>query len=98
MMDREYTVGGVPNWDLIPNYMREGLQMYIERGIPPGDFLTAVLCNDFMNAVGRADGNNREILHLYAQFLHNYAPIDCYGSPDKYVTWCKQGGLDGRRV
>jgi hypothetical protein len=35
--------------------MHEPITLWIERGLPPGHFLTALLSNDFMEAVARAD-------------------------------------------
>jgi hypothetical protein len=60
--------------------MMGGLTRYIEEGIPPGDFLTAVLCNDLMDAIGKADSENIRNLPAYAAYLYNKAPIGSYGS------------------
>jgi hypothetical protein len=96
MTDTAYTAGGRPDWKLVPEHMREGVKIYIERGIPPGDFLTAVIQNDLKEACGRADEiNARRIWHI-VNFFYNYAPIDCWGSPGKMAAWIEQGGLYGK--
>jgi hypothetical protein len=41
-----------------------------------GHFLTAVLSNDFVKAVNRADLTNRASLPIYARFLYNEFPAD----------------------
>lgn len=41
-----------------------------------GRFLTAILRNDFMDACGRADSTNAQVLPIYAKFLYNYMPLD----------------------
>ena len=41
-----------------------------------GHFLTAVVKNDFVNAVSRADKTNIRCLIIFAQFLYNYLPLD----------------------
>ena len=82
-----------PDWSLIPGYMVGGLRRYIENGIEPGSFLTAVICNDLKEACGRADDTNRYRLFQYVEFFYNYAPSDCWGSPEKYAAWINQGGL-----
>jgi len=41
-----------------------------------GHFLTAVLSNDFVKAVNRADLTNRAALPIYARFLYNEFPAD----------------------
>ena len=36
----------------ISDHMMEGIMRYIDHGINPGDFLTAVICNDLKGACG----------------------------------------------
>jgi len=43
---------------------------------PLGDFLTAVVRNDFSEACFQADDANRKALYLYALFLSNKLPLD----------------------
>lgn len=81
------------DWSLIPSHMVGGLRRYIENGIGPGSFLTAVLCNDLREACGRADDINRACLFRYVQFLYMYAPSECWGTPAKFDAWCARGGL-----
>lgn len=71
----------------IPAHMVEGLESYINHGIKQGSFLHAILCNDFMKACLQADDRNMKNLPAYANFLHNYAPIGCYGSAEKVAAW-----------
>ena len=73
----------------IPDYMMDGLKRYIEQGIEPGSFLTAVLCNDLNGAVGRADDQNVKNLPAYIGYLYNEAPSPCWGSPEKVKAWMK---------
>jgi len=44
---------------------------WYHEGYPIGDFLTAVVRNDFSNACFNADDTNRKALYLYALFLAN---------------------------
>jgi hypothetical protein len=85
--------GREPKWSLIPGHMIGGMRRYIECGIRPGDFLTAVLSNDLMEACGRADYANRHCLFNYATFLYNYAPRECFGSPERVDAWIERKGL-----
>ena len=39
----------------IPDYMMDGVERYIEQGIEPGDFLSAIITNNLSEAVRRAD-------------------------------------------
>jgi hypothetical protein len=73
--------------DLLPHHMREGMQRWIENGIPPCSFLMAVLRNDFIEACGKADDINQRALFNYAAYLHNFAPPACYGSPANVAAW-----------
>ena len=73
----------------IPDYMVEGLDRWIEHGILPGDFLTAVLCNDLMDACGRADATNIGNLPAYCAYLYNEAPRACFGSRANVEAWIK---------
>lgn len=83
------------NWNLIPDHMQDGVRLWIEHGVAPGSFMTAVLCNDLSGALGRADEINRARLHDIVSFFYNYAPGDCWGSPDHFHGWMKRGGLSG---
>lgn len=78
---------------LLPEHMREGMQSYIEHGIKPGSFLTAVLSNDLMGAIGMADDVNVGKLHAYAVYLYSYAPRGSHGSPEAVKAWVAKGGL-----
>jgi len=80
------------DWGRIPERMRGGITRYVERGIRPGGFLTAVICNDLSWAAGSADATNRLLLWDYVKFFYNYAPHECWGSPEKFQAWLKEKG------
>lgn len=79
----------------IPEYMHEGLVLYISRGIPGGGFLDAVLCGSLREAVWRADVRNKHSLVAYVEWLSEYAPASCWGSPERVDSWMAKRGLDG---
>jgi len=79
----------------IPAYMHAGLKRYIDHGIPPGHFLTAVLTNDLRGAFERADEANSAAVRDYIVYLYNCAPIGSWGSPEAYARWVKRGGFNG---
>ncbi len=83
------------NYDRLPEHMRGGARRYIERGIPPGNFMQAVIRNDLFDALGRADDINRHRLYDICCFFYNDAPSGCFGSLERLSTWMKQGGLSG---
>ncbi len=74
---------------LIPEHMRAGMERYMEQGVNPGSFLTAVLSNDLVVAALCADSINRPRLHDYCMWLYNYAPSGSFGSPEAVNNWIK---------
>ena len=83
------------DYSKLPEHMRDGFRRYIEKGIPGGHFMTAVLSNDLMGAFGRADDINRARMFDICAFLHNEAPRGCFGSPEHVNDWIKDRGLEG---
>jgi hypothetical protein len=79
----------------IPLHMQEGAKRYVERGIPPGSFLTAVLSNNFIEAFRRADEDNTNAMREWAVWLTNDIPAIAHGSPEAVDAWIARGGLAG---
>ena len=71
----------------IPEYMRGGIVRFYENGIPPGDFLTAVIDNDLKEAIGRADGTNQHLLWNYVNWFYNHAPSGSWGFAGATEKW-----------
>ena len=84
------------DYTLIPEHCRDGMRQWIEQGEQPGDFLSAVLCNNLSRAVGRADGVNRAALHNYVKFLYNDIPSAAWGSWEACRAWAARFGKDFR--
>lgn len=61
-------------YEAIPDLVRGGLERYVLYRIAPGQFLTAVICNDLRNAVARADKENISLLPLYVRWFDRYFP------------------------
>jgi hypothetical protein len=70
--------------------MMGGIQRYIEKHIRPGDFLSAVICNDLKEAVILADTENMENLPAYVAFFHDYTPYACWGSEKDFQSWLEK--------
>ena len=66
---------------MIPKYTLDSLTRYVEHGIPPGSFLCAVLENNLVRAVGRADRENLAALPDIVKYIYNELPSTCWGSP-----------------
>ena len=69
--------------------IRQSLDAYVQQRRPLGGFLQAVIENNFMEAVGRADSRNVEQLVLIASYVYNDMPSTCHGSPARYAAWLK---------
>lgn len=71
----------------VPEHTRDGIIRWIEFGIEPGSFLTAVIQNDLKNSFGQADQYNAEALQTIVAWFYNHAPEPCWGSVDKFKDW-----------
>jgi len=79
------------------NRILSGLRAYFMIGRFPGDFLCAVLRNDFTQAVGRADNTSTRVLDSLSTYLMCYPPRDSWGSQEALNDWKDRGGYVGRR-
>ena len=71
----------------VPEHIREGLARHVVHHAPTGSFLTAVLENDLVGALLRADAVNRWAIHDIVAFIYNDCPSPCWGSPAKVKAW-----------
>ena len=74
---------------LIPDHMHKAIRAYVLDGRRPGDFLQAVLQNNLMDAVTRADDENLPALRAWAMLLYNFTPEACWGSAERVDAWVK---------
>ena len=75
------------NYAKLPEGIQDGMQRYIENGIPAGHFLSNVLCNDLHGAVSYADSTNIKLLPDIVKWLYNEAPLGCWGSAETVNGW-----------
>lgn len=71
----------------IPPYMMDHLMGYVNHGHMPGGFLRAVLENNLMAAVARADSTNMHALPAYCVYLYNEVDSRAWGSPEAVTEW-----------
>ena len=83
------------NYDAIPEHMRDGLRLYINEGIPPGSFMTALLCNDLRLACQCADSINRYRIFDFVSCFVNEIPMASWGSEEKFSDWISHRGIKG---
>ena len=79
-------------------HMVATVRRYVEKGCQPGHFMTALLSNDLMGAVGRADAENAAKLREWAIFLRCELPAGCHGSRERVAEWMVDRRVDQSRV
>ena len=77
----------------VPEQMRSGITLYVEKQIEPGSCLLAILENDLREAVARADDDVMWALPVIVAYLYNEIPGGAWGSKAKVAAW-----LDMREV
>ena len=91
------------DYSLIPNQsMVAGIKRYVEHGVFPGGFLTALLSNDLTEAMSTADRTNRKFLvwttdeygnefpPAWVKWLIWDVPGELCGSSSKVTLHCKK--------
>lgn len=71
----------------VPPATLDGLVRYATEHSPVGGFLTAVLSNDLMEAVSRADHHNAPRIADICRFIHWCLPARCHGSRERVTKW-----------
>lgn len=66
---------------------KDTIDNYVTKNWEPGGFVTAVLENNLMEALGRADMQNREDIFEICQYVYNDIPSACHGSTEKVRAW-----------
>lgn len=72
---------------MVLSNLQGGIIRYINHGIDPGHFMSAVISNDLKESLNRADENSRKNLFDIVSWFYNYAPHDCWGSKERFNTW-----------
>ena len=72
----------------IPPLVLQGIINYVEKGWPTGPFLKAVLEDGRLHAaVMLASEDSLAAIKQILWVLHNEAPSQCWGSPEKVTAW-----------
>ncbi len=82
-------VNGSPiDYSKIPaQHMAGAVKRYIENGIAPGGFMTAIITNDLRGAIMRADSTNSSVIKEWIWWFQEHAPAACWGSEEKMESW-----------
>jgi hypothetical protein len=71
----------------INDYTGSAIDRYINDHLPPGGFLSAVICNDLKEAVSHADDFNMRNIPAIVAYFYNNAPGNCWGSKERMEAW-----------
>jgi hypothetical protein len=69
---------------------KDSITRYVNEGVPTGGFLEAVLANDLMEAVGRADSTSLVNLFDICVFIYNEIPVAAHGSRERVAAWLER--------
>ena len=78
---------GVLPYEELPQSLQTGMELYIERGVPPGSFLRSFLENDLYGAIGHADAANCLLFRGIYHWLLEHAPSQSWGSRILVTNW-----------
>jgi hypothetical protein len=71
----------------LPEGLQGGMQLFLEKGISPGSFLTACLENDLIGAVNRADPECLTRLPAIVRWINWQIPNHAWGSRERVARW-----------
>lgn len=74
-------------YSAIPEHTRGALERYVFNRYAPGGFLIAVLANDLMTAIGRADDENIKVMREICNFVYNRIPVNSWGTYEAVDSW-----------
>lgn len=74
-------------YEMVREDTLDGILLFAEQGVPPGDFLRAVLCNDLKGACNHADRDNACALFDIVRFCYHEIPSGCWGDTERYEEW-----------
>lgn len=73
-----------PTAELCPPHLQQSITEFVTFGRPTGGFLRAVIENDLLESVARADPQNVVLLPHVAQFVRENVPASLLGSAEAY--------------
>lgn len=74
---------------MIEPRFKEAIDRWVKDACPMGSFVNAVLENDLIQAIGRADEDALDNLKEIVKYLYNEVPAQCWGSKEKVSAWRK---------
>ena len=74
---------------------KRGIDNYVEKHVPVGSFLQAVLENNLKEAMFGADDDNILDIVDIVRYCHWEIPSICWGSPEKVEKWLDRSQNNG---
>lgn len=87
-----FTLGGQG----VPEHLKDGIERYVEKGIPNGSGLSAVFAGNIYSAFARLDDESRLGLPAIIGFIACHLPTACYGDSGNVADWNSSGGIQGQ--
>lgn len=85
-MIQDYTVEQLVEKYNVPERIVRGIKYYVEERRPVGDFLQAVICNDLVEAVNRADDEVVMCLQGIVKLFYNQVPSCLWRTKERYFA------------
>jgi hypothetical protein len=83
-----YAAEARERWPLCPPHFIQSLELYVNAGLKPGHFLTAVLENNLQEAVGHAHDNTVLVaLPEIVGVVYNELTDRAWGDKEKVAAW-----------
>ena len=70
-----------------PVHILDSINRYVEHGLEPGSFVRAVLSNDLVGALNRADTAAEAGIRDILKYVRWEIPTESWGSPAKVEAW-----------
>ena len=90
-VDPEFSFRGRPAM-AIALETRDAMENYVNLGLPPGHFLTGIICKDLEMCMDHADSNNLWLIPLIYAWFYNEAPSVCWGDKETMQDWIDSKG------
>ena len=82
----------------LPESLKGGMKRYLEYGIQPGSFLTAVIENNLSESFAFADEDNRFLLFHIVNWFCNKVPMQCWKSRENRIAWQEEQQKNREKV
>lgn len=83
----------IPDSDLCPPDIQYDIAQYINKGVPPGNFLAQVLSNNLRESFMGADEHNLEAMPHIVCYCYNRLPSTAWGSRERVREIVDAGGF-----